>query len=294
MLRKLSIVLLLALFAVVTHSENIEEILPRVIGGTPSLIGQYPSVVSIQVPVQVGQAAQTYCSGTIVNAHHVVTASSCVHDAEFNLINPFWFRIIAGDLNIFNPSYGRFTTNATHIYTHESYTHTPRTNDIAVMRTSEPFPFPHNTIDFAVRGTRPLPNEQICRFVGWGAAAAAAGSPIGPAQAFVLGFIIDREVCNSTGVHPGAIQANMICAGSLFATTPPSGVCTGNAGGGLFCDVDGWWEYTGVLSFGIGCGVASQPGVYMQIVDFNPWINQQFTRTDRTIPGTRVVPPATP
>lgn len=292
MLRTLSIVLIVALFAVATHCENSEHILPRVIGGTLTGIGQYPSVVSIQVPVQIGQVAQTYCSGTIVNANHVVTSSSCVHDTDFNLINPFWFRIIAGDINILSPTYGRFVTNATHIYTHDGYTHTPRTNDIAVMRTSEPFPFPHNTIDFAVRNTRPLPNAQICRFVGWGAANAAAGTPIEPGQAFVLAPIIDRTVCNATGVHPGAIQDNMICAGSLTVTTPPSGVCTGNNGGGLFCDVAGWWEFTGVLSFGIGCGVASQPGVYMQIIDFNPWINQQFARTDRTIPGTRVVPPA--
>jgi len=292
MLRKLSIVLLLAIFAVATHCENNEYILPRVIGGTPTVIGQYPSVVSIRVPQQEGPA--TYCSGTIVNVNHVVTSSSCVHDAEFNLINPFWFRIIAGDLNIHNPSYGRFTTNATHIYTHADYVHNPRANDIAVIRTSEPFPFPHNTIDFAVRNTRPLANAQICRFVGWGAAAAAAGTPIEPTQAWVLAPIIDTDACNVTGVHPGLIQDNMMCAGSLVVTTPPSGVCTGNNGGGLFCDVNGWWEFTGVLSFGVGCGVASQPGVYMRVIDFNPWINQQLTRTDRTIPGTRVVPPVTP
>jgi len=283
----------LVLFAVATHGE--ENVLPQVIGGTVSLLGQYPSVVSIRVPLQVGQPTETFCSGTIVNAQHVVTSSSCVHDTDFNLINPFWFRIIAGDLNILNPSFGRFTTNATHIFTHSGYTHAPRTNDIAVIRTTEAFPFPHNTIDFAVRNTRPLPNAQVCRFVGWGASNLAAGSPIEPAQAFVATPILDRAACNAAGVHAGAVLENMICAGSLTATAPPSGVCTGNLGGGLFCDVDGWWEFSGVLTFGIGCGVASQPGVYMAIREFNPWINQQFTRADRWAPGMRVVPPpATP
>lgn len=93
--------------------------------------------MSIQVPSEVGQATLNYCSGVIVNANHVVTAATCVHNTTFHLINPFWFRIIAGDLSILNPSYQRFTTNASHIYTHPNYAFGPtRLNDIAVIRVS--------------------------------------------------------------------------------------------------------------------------------------------------------------
>lgn len=85
----------------------------------------------------------------------------------------------------------------------------------------------------------------------------------------------------------------MLCAGSLTQTTPISGVCTGNMGGGLFCNVDGWWEFSGILSGGIGCG-AGVAGLYMQVRDFNVWINQQFTRTDETNPGLLVQAPTAP
>lgn len=78
----------------------------------------------------------------------------------------------------------------------------------------------------------------------------------------------------------------MICAGTLGAT--PS-VCTGNLGGGLFCQISDMWQLTGVLSFGVGCGIANTPGVYTQVRFFDAWINQQLTRTDATPAGTLVV-----
>lgn len=77
-----------------------------------------------------------HCTGTIVNANHILTAASCTHNGTNFLINPFWFRIIAGDLNIILPTYQRFTTRASHIYTHPDYDSTTAIplNNIAVMR----------------------------------------------------------------------------------------------------------------------------------------------------------------
>lgn len=39
---------------------------------------------------------------------------------------------------------------------------------LLMFQTLDAFPFPHNTIDFAVRTTLPLPVGQECRFIGWG------------------------------------------------------------------------------------------------------------------------------
>jgi len=277
------VVLVLASFVVFAKCENSGSFLPLVTGGTLTARGEAPSVVSIRRPREPGQAANMYCSGTIVNANHIVTAATCTHDESMQLVNPFWFRIIAGDLNIIVPTYQRFTTRASHIYTHPNYAATPPRNNIAVMRTMEPFPFPHNTIDFAVRNTRPLPIGQQCRFIGWGSQVTDGATAA--AQMFVNAPIIDRQ-CGGV-----AIADNMLCAGSLTQTTPITGVCTGNMGGGLFCNVDGWWEYSGVLAGGIGCGAVNIAGLYMQIRDFNQWINGQFTRTDATNPGIPVQTP---
>ncbi|XP_037050296.1 brain-specific serine protease 4-like [Bradysia coprophila] len=274
-------VLVVSLFVAAARCES-ESLLPLVTGGTATVVGQAPYVVSIRRQSAIGETTNSYCSGTIVNANHVVTSATCVHDVTFNLINPFWFRIIAGDLNIIVPSFQRFTTRASHIYTHPDYRFNPPRNSVAVMRTLEPFPVPSNNIDFAVLNTVPLAIGHNCRFIGWGS------------QTNIGATLATQRWVNAPIIACGGatIDTNMFCAGSLTVTNPPSGVCAGNLGGGLFCDVNGWWEFTGILAGGIGCGDANVAGQYMQVRDFAPWINQQFTRTDATNPGIPVQAPA--
>lgn len=275
-------VLVVSLFIVAVRCES-ESLLPLVTGGIVTVPGEAPFVVSIRRQAAIGQPNNFYCSGTIVNPNHVVTATACVHDTTFHLINPFWFRIIAGDLNIVNPSFQRFETRATHIYTHPNYAFNPPRNSVAVMRTLGSFPMPSNNIDIAVRNSIPLPVNHNCRFIGWGAQTDTG--TILATQRRVDAPILDQ--CGGASID----TENMFCAGSLAAS---NGVCTGNLGGGLFCSVNGWWEFTGILAGGIGCGIANTPGQYMRVRNFDTWITQQFTRNDPTNPGilVQVPPPA--
>lgn len=73
----------------------------------------------------------------VINEKHVLTSCQCVINdtiAVGSTINPFWLRIIAGDLNINNPSYGRFTTFVSDIFTHAQYDPFSKENDIALLR----------------------------------------------------------------------------------------------------------------------------------------------------------------
>jgi len=278
-----TLIVLLALI-VNTKCEFASQVLPQMIGGTNTVPGEAPSVVSIRVPQQVPDSDEKFCTGTIINANHILTSAQCVHNYTNQLINPSWFRIIAGDLNIIVPSYRRFTTSASHIYTHPQYTISPRTNDIAVMRTTNSFPADHNTIDWSSRTTQVLQNGLECRFVGWGALTLTGTT--NHIQQRIVAPILDRDACNAANVHRGLVLDNMICAGTVAATPA---LCSGNLGGGLFCPVRNVWLLTGVLSFGISCGTANSPGVYTQVRFFEQWINQQLTRTDATPAGTLVV-----
>lgn len=84
--------------------------------------------VYIQTPL-----LNTHCSGVIVNQNHILTSARCVRDGV-NRLNPFWLKVIAGDLNIITPTYRRLTTNVTHIFTHPQYNPNNYNNDIAVIR----------------------------------------------------------------------------------------------------------------------------------------------------------------
>jgi len=282
MLRNTLLVLLA--FIASGQCEHINNVLPRMVGGVATLVGEHPSVVSIRVPQQNPAAPNTYCVGSFINLNHILTSSQCVHNSTNHLINPSWFRIIAGDLDMLVPSFRRFSTSASHIYTHPSYTVNPLTNDIAVIRTVEPFPSTHNSIDWAIRNAHVLPVGQVCRYVGWGTTTTTG--IINPVQQRLDVPILNRDVCNAANVHQGRVLDHMICAGATAAT---SGACTGNLGGPLFCNVNNWWQLTGILSFGINCGTANSPGVYTQVRFFDAWINTQLTRTDATPAGTLVV-----
>lgn len=86
--------------------------------------------------------------------------------------------------------------------------------------------------------------------------------------------------------NPNRAHDSMMCAGMTAATgTVAQATCTGNVGGGLYCND----ELAGILVHGTGCGAANHPGIYIQTRLMDVWINTQLTRTD-TIPAGQVYP----
>ncbi|XP_058823236.1 trypsin alpha-3-like [Topomyia yanbarensis] len=251
-----------------------EDASGRLTGGTVTLAGQYPAAVSIDTPYTL------HCGGTVLNSQHVLTAAWCVmHPTSFTLLNPFWLRVIAGDLNLIPVSYRREVRNVTHLFVHPNYNRLTNNNDLAVIRVNTPFPEFHNTIEPAVLNTRILPDNTQCQYAGWGAATNAANAPLTPAQRVITVPILTTASCNVATVHNNRVLPTMICAGSIAAT--PNTACQGNIGGGLYCN----GQLTGVLSFGLACGAANQPGVYIDIRQYRQWIDTQSNRTDNPAPG---------
>lgn len=50
----------------------------------------------------------------------------------------------------------------------------------------------------------------------------------------------------------------------------------GDGGSPLVCDHDSVSHLVGLVSWGIGCGTASIPGVYIDVSFYIPWIEKQL------------------
>ncbi|KAJ8934224.1 hypothetical protein NQ314_013502 [Rhamnusium bicolor] len=69
------------------------------------------------------------------------------------------------------------------------------------------------------------------------------------------------------------LKDSQICAGG----EEQKDSCTGDSGGPLMMPTsNGTWYASGIVSYGIGCGLKGWPGVYTNIASFIPWIKKQI------------------
>lgn len=143
--------------------------------------------------------------------------------ANNQIINRFWIQITGGAININVPTTRSVVRGVTAIYVHNGYVPATRVNDIAILRVSEPFVFPHNTIEPAIINNQTVRVGTECQFAGWGTLTAAVGSPLDPVQRRLPSSIIATATCNPLHANFN-VNAQMICAGG--AAAPNVGICT--------------------------------------------------------------------
>lgn len=139
------------------------------------------------------------------------------------IINRFWLEITGGTINLNIPSVRRVVRSVSAIYVHNGYVAATRANDIAVLRVSEPFVFPHNTVEPALRNNGTVRVGTQCQFAGWGTLNAAP-TGLDPIQRRLNAPIIATATCNPLHVNLN-VNAQMICAGVANPAAGTPGVC---------------------------------------------------------------------
>lgn len=162
-------------------------------------------------------------------------------------------------------------------YVHHNHNSLTLDNDIALLRLEEAIDFEDPKSNSICLICLPERKSQVepgkcCTVTGYG-----FETEDGPAALRVrqtdLPIVADQECQNKTSQvlgRPFSLPASSFCAGGELGQD----ACHGDGGSPLSCLVDGYYELTGIVSWGYKCGSKDLPGLYSKVSTFVGWINQ--------------------
>ncbi|KAL0819201.1 hypothetical protein ABMA28_008453 [Loxostege sticticalis] len=248
-------VVVLALFAAAAASPS------RIIGGNPTRIENYPSVVQVE-SLNFGIFWTHSCAGSILNSIFILSAAHCFSGTAYAPENR---RIRAGATNLES---GGVIVHIAQEINHPSYGLNGNDGDISVVRLSSALILTPNNPSIAVgsivaAGSTMFGNMPVTK-VGWGIT--EIGGEFAPQLQEARVVVVDRQLCafrySSLSSAP-EVTENMFCAGTATADA-----CDGDGGAPVFFTN----IVVGVVSWGNGCLQPGFPGVNTAVSNYTPWI----------------------
>lgn len=226
---------------------------PRIVGGEPASIAQYPYVAYLAD----SQGFQ-FCGATIAKADKIVTAAHCVKDQP-----PGGIQVVAGRED--KTSNAGTVAKVTDIWVHPEFKSAEMGSDVAVLTLDQELPQP--PLELASHEDSALYQPGTATTVlGWGATSEGGEDSATLRQAHPP--VVSDEEC--AAAYPGQFSPeSMVCAG-----VPEGGVdsCQGDSGGPLVAGD----KLIGIVSWGTGCARPHMPGVYTRVSTYYEDIQDQL------------------
>ncbi|BBC32358.1 hypothetical protein SGFS_036520 [Streptomyces graminofaciens] len=227
-----------------------------VIGGHPVDISTAPWTVALSSRDRFGGTrAGQFCGGVAVDRSTVLTAAHCLSEdvlgAPPDLIGDL--KVIAGRGELISNEGQEIPVHGTWI--DPDYDADTNAGDFAVITLASPLPA-DSVIPVASAGDPAYEPGTGAVVYGWGDTTGAGNYPRSLRAANVT--VLSDSVCQQA--YPGSVEGryladSMMCAGEI---TGGRDACQGDSGGPLVAE----GKLIGLVSWGIGCGVAGNPGVY--------------------------------
>jgi hypothetical protein len=225
----------------------------RVVGGTVIQVQQAPWTVYVQ---DQSGGTRFLCTGSIVDASHILTAAHCVYDDAGRLATPSQVTVRAGVSNFSSP----LSTDQEQdrpvslIRVHPAYVYTgrPTPDDVAVIALASPLDLSGSAVQAVALPSAgaAYPTGTAVGLAGFGRSAPTVQTS-GPLS-WMTATVDPQGQCGSSG-H-GLTDNNGI---TLCAASPSSAVCNGDSGSGLVTTT-GTPVLIGVVSAGsTGCDTGS-------------------------------------
>jgi len=250
---------------------------PRIIGGLEAEAGAWPWQAAIVDANNPNAYNGQKCGGTLIAPEWVMTAAHCVQNVAFGARD-----VLLGQ-HLLSGSGGQ-RINGVWWYIHPNFDSILLDSDIALIRLAHPAELNDQVqwIDLVTPADFALDAAGVMATVtGWGNVNSSGGAsyPDGLRQVEVP--IVTNQACETgydqTEFPSDWITDNMMCAGYFEGGKD---ACNGDSGGPLVVPVpsdSGKWKQAGIVSWGQGCAVVGEPGVYTRVSKFSAWVQQIIT-----------------
>jgi len=292
---------LLVLFPLYIQSTELNDLAPtkRIVGGEHILdsstsnsstsldnIEQWPWVVALS------SDGNQFCGASLINRYWLLTAAHCVYDTSTNAAyNNIQIQAIFLKSELSKQNSQSFSNNISEIIIHPEYNYNLDLNDIALLKLNQPVDditpvhLPGTSYDaFTVSaGT-------ISTVLGWGITQDRSDSELLLRKVEVP--ITEQSICAETMAKNSiSIEDSMICAGYQEGGKDS---CSGDSGGPLvyYSSSLQKWEQVGIVSFGVGCALPDEYGVYTRIAKYTQpegFINNTICEQTPEVPNIQII-----
>ncbi|XP_075949759.1 serine protease 33 [Anarhichas minor] len=237
----------------------------RIVGGMDAIDGAWPWQADIQTFSHI-------CGGSIITENWILSAAHCFPNP--NDLSSYTIYVGRYQLNGFNSH--QSIHRVSRVVIPYGYSEPKNGKDLALVRLSSPVTWSDYVRPVCLPASGTLfPGGMQCYVTGWGNVRDDVPLPgVGTLQEVEVPIISQSSCQDMYATDPTEqvdILYDMICAGYQQGGKDS---CQGDSGGPLVCQmVNGTWVQAGVVSFGLGCAHANQPGVYAKLSAFSSFIS---------------------
>ncbi|XP_028142502.1 serine protease svh-1 isoform X2 [Diabrotica virgifera virgifera] len=245
----------------------------RVIGGGVAKKGDYPWQAALKVRVK--DKSAHWCGAIIISSRWVLTAAHCLQGYTKGA-----YVIVAGDYNTDDNDGTEQQKYIDEFFVHEQFRKGHKlNNDIALIKVKgtgfvlnddvQPICLPDATTDYS--------KQMNCTISGFGSIKSGVSAySHNLLSAWITTY--SDDICKMPHVYGDVLTNGMFCAGSMDGAMD---ACDGDSGGPLACLDQGVFTLYGITSWGMHCGYANKPGVYVKVGHYRKWIDDTIEKHSR-------------